>query len=77
MKESPRPVDDERLYSAFLQRHSYQKQEHELAVNITLKNYISRLRHDIGPVLGARVSRWRSSGYAYDAAAPAGKVYLK
>ena len=72
---SPRPISDEELYARFLERHAYHTPDNELAVHATLKNYVSRLRRELGPAVASRIVRRRDGGYAYEPARP--KVYLK
>lgn len=64
VRSSPIPVDDDTLYSAFLSRHSYKSPDHELAVRHVLRNYISRLRRDLGSIAGSRITR-AEAGYFY------------
>jgi DNA-binding response OmpR family regulator len=65
VKSAPKVVTDEELYSAFLQRHPYhRKDDLQLAILAIVKNYVSHLRSDLGPV-GARIERVRGEGYAY------------
>lgn len=66
---SPEAVPDAQLYGAFLERHAYSKPDHELSVRGTLRNYVSRLRLDLGPRVGKRIVR-RPGGYAYVPAKP-------
>lgn len=61
---SPEPVPDASLYAAFLERPPYRTLDHELAVRTTLRNYVSRLRLDLGPRVGDRILRL-DGGYAY------------
>lgn len=61
---SPKPVPDETLYAAFLERPPYYKPDHELSARTTLRNYVSRLRLDLGPRVGDRIIRL-DGGYAY------------
>lgn len=69
---APEAVADPLLYAAFLERHPYDKPDHELAVRATLRNYVSRLRGELGPSIGARIVRLES-GYSYR---PAGRTRL-
>jgi len=67
---APNPVDPLRLYAAFLHRHGYHKEDPELAILTTVRNYVSRLRDGLGP-LGARIKAVRREGYVYKIPAPA------
>lgn len=65
VKSAPEVVTDREMYGAFLQRHPYhRKDDLELAILAIVKNYVSHLRSDLGP-LGARIERVRGEGYAY------------
>ncbi len=66
---TPETVADIELYTAFIERRPYDKRDHELSVRGTLRNYVSRLRGELGPVIGARIMR-RPAGYAYVPANP-------
>lgn len=62
---SPSALEDAALYQAFLERHSYKGSDGELTVRQTVRNYVSRLRHALGPELGARIVYVKGEGYAY------------
>lgn len=62
---APEPVEEGELYAAFSSRPGYRSAEPELAVRSTLRNYVSRLRHVIGPELGARLEYAPRQGYVY------------
>lgn len=62
---SPRIVDDDRLYKAFLTREPYSKRDPELALKGTLSAYVSRLRKTVGREVGGRIVRAGRAGYAY------------
>ncbi len=64
MRSSPKPVELAALYGAFLQRHTYDKEDAALAVRNTVRNYVCRLRDNLGP-LGARIESVRLEGYVY------------
>lgn len=64
VRSSPIPVEDNALYSAFLSRHSYNSPDHELAVRHVLRNYVSRLRRDLGSIVGSRITH-AQAGYFY------------
>jgi DNA-binding response OmpR family regulator len=61
---SPDSVPDSELYAVFLERHAYAKPDHQLSERATLRNYVSRLRLDLGPRVGRRIVRL-AAGYAY------------
>lgn len=66
VKSSPAPVPDEKLYQAFLERKPYhQKADDPLTIPLIVKNYVSRLRRDLGEAVGSRIERTRGEGYAY------------
>ncbi len=65
VRESPAAVGESRLYEAFLSRRPYHKSEPELAARAVVRNYVSRLRRDLGPRLGERLVRVKGRGYAY------------
>lgn len=66
---APNTVDLLNLYGAFLRRNAYHKENQELAIRTTVRNYISRLRDGLGP-LGARIESVRREGYVYKAPSP-------
>lgn len=66
-RSAPGAVSDEELYHAFISRHSYKKQDPELSRLLLVRNYVSRLRSRLGPVLGSRIVRRKDGGYAYGA----------
>lgn len=63
-RNSPSPVQDHALYTAFLTRHPYHTADHELAVQQVLRNNISTLRRLLGKELGGRIDR-AEAGYYY------------
>lgn len=66
VKSAPDGVADTDLYMAFQERRPYHRNdEPELTVRTVVKNHISRLRGDLGPIVGSRIVRWRGNGYAY------------
>jgi DNA-binding response OmpR family regulator len=63
VRASPAPVPDERLHTIFLSRRPYRRQDPELAVRLTVRNYVYQLRRQLGSV-GVRLVR-AGEGYAY------------
>ncbi len=64
VRTSPIPVTDERLYAAFLSRHSYDVFDHEHAARLVLRNYVSLLRKKLNKKIGERIVR-AEAGYFY------------
>ncbi|MDP3541141.1 MAG: response regulator [Elusimicrobiota bacterium] len=65
VKSAPNAVSDATLYTAFLERRRYHDRgDSALTIRVNLKEYVYRLRHDLGPA-GARIERIRGEGYAY------------
>lgn len=65
VQSAPRPVAEERLYTAFLERAPHNKADPELSARSTVRNYISRLRRNLGEVLAARITFVHGEGYVY------------
>lgn len=74
IKSAPDLVTDIDLYMAFLERSSYHHDDAaDLTVRSVVKNYVSRLRGNLGSAVGSRIVRLRNEGYVYHPAGPDSK----
>jgi DNA-binding response OmpR family regulator len=65
VRSSPQPVPDEKLYTSFLARHPYSKEDREMTTRLIVRTYVSNVRSALGSLIGGRITRVGDEGYAY------------